>query len=183
MRGAPSVLPSIAVALTLVGCGFHPLYGEINGAPGAQAMFNTVYVPPIDLENGANNVGYEVRNYLLDLMQAKSRTEGALYDLKINLRDRNQPIAIQNQTVGALKEVQITRYNYTLIADYQLIERKNQKVLTKGTESSLSAYDVVASPYATLAAQTSAQANTAQEIAQELRLRLGIFFAQAALQK
>jgi hypothetical protein len=56
-------------------------------------------------------------------------------------------------------------------------------MLTKGTESSLSAYDVVASPYATLAAQKAAQANTAQDIAQELRLRLGIFFAQAPAAK
>ena len=166
-------------AIFLAACGFHPLYGQVSGRPGVAANFSTVYIPPIELESA----GYELRNDLLDGMQAKSRPEGALYDLKINLRDRNQPIAIQNQTVGALKEVEITRYNYTLIADYQLVERKTQKVLTRGTESSLSAYDVVASPYATVVAQKAAQANTAQDIAQDLRLRLGIFFTQTSAQK
>ena len=173
----PIVLAGIASSLA--GCGFHPLYGHIDNGPGVASNFSSVYIPPIELEDA----GYELRNDLLDAMQAKSLPQGALYDLKINLRDRTQPIAIQNQTVGALKEVQITRYNYTLIADYQLIERKTQKLLTKGTESSLSAYDVVTSPYATEVAQKTAQANTAQDIAQELRLRLGIFFAQASAQK
>jgi LPS-assembly lipoprotein len=173
----PIVLASAATLLAA--CGFHPLYGHSGGGPGVAANFSTVYIPPIELEGA----GYELRNDLLDGMQAKSVPQGTLYDLKINLRDRNQPIAIQNQTVGALKEVEITRYNYTLIADYQLIERKTQKILTKGTESSLSAYDVVASPYATVAAQKSAQANTAQDIAQDLQLRLGVFFAQAPAQK
>jgi LPS-assembly lipoprotein len=178
MKELPPILFAGAAAV-LAGCGFHPLYGHMDNGPGVAANFSTVYIPPIELEGA----GYELRNDLLDGMQSKSLPQGALYDLRINLRDRNQPIAIQNQTVGALKEVEITRYNYTLIADYQLIERKTQKVLTKGTESSLSAYDVVASPYATEAAQKAAQANTAQDIAQELRLRLGIFFAQATAQK
>lgn len=163
----------------LAGCGFHPLYAQPDKGVGVAANFSTVYIPPIELENA----GYELRNDLLDALQARSRPDGTRYDLKITLRDRNQPIAIQNQTVGALKEVEITRYNYTLIADYQLVDRKTQKVLTKGTESSLSAYDVVASPYATLVAQKTAQANTAQDIAQELRLRLGVFFAQANAQR
>ena len=66
------------------------------------------------------------------------------------------------------------------IAEYQLVDRKTRKLLTKGTESSLSAYNVVASPYATLMAEQTAQANTAQDIAQHLRIRLGVYFVQHA---
>lgn len=166
---------SALLALTTSACGFHPLYGEMNGKPGAASHFTQVYVPPIELENA----GYEVRNDLLDLTQAKSQPAGTLYDFRIVLRDRNQDIAVQNTQVGAVKEVEITRYNYTLIANYQLVERKTQKVLAKGTESSLSAYDVVANPYATLSAEQDAQAHTAQDIAQRLQLRLALFFARA----
>jgi LPS-assembly lipoprotein len=162
------------VAVAMSACGFHPLYGEIGGKPGSQARFATVYVPPIQLETA----GYELRNDLLDLLQAKDAPQGALYDLKVDLRDRNQAIAIQNETVNGVKEVELTRFNYTLIADYQLIDRKTQKVLTKGTESSLSAYDVVPSPYSTLVAQKDAQAKTAQDIAHQLQLRLAVFFVQ-----
>lgn len=165
------LLPAL---LALAACGFHPLYGKLNGKPGAASHFTQVYVPPIELENA----GYEVRNDLLDLTQAKSQPAGTLYDFRIVLRDRNQDIAVQNTQVGAVKEVEITRYNYTLIANYQLVDRKTQKVLAKGTESSLSAYDVVANPYATLTAQQDAQAHTARDIAQRLQLRLALFFAQ-----
>jgi LPS-assembly lipoprotein len=184
----------LAPAVTiLAGCGFHPLYGTIGSNPGAQVMFGSVYVPPIELENA----GYEMRNDLADLMQAKVRPDATtLYELQVSLTERRQPVAIQNVVVplsptvtctpgsspssGCLKEVDITRYNYTLTAHYQLVDRKTQKVLTKGTESSLSAYDVTASPYATLVAQQDVQARTAQDIAEHLRIRLGIYFAQAA---
>jgi LPS-assembly lipoprotein len=170
-----SALGACGLALALAACGFRPLYGKLdNGAPGGQAVFGSMYVPPIELENA----GYELRNDLVNLLQAKLTPAGALYDLKIDLRERNEPLAIQNEQVGNLKEVEITRYNYTLIANYQLVDRKTRKLLTKGTESSLSAYNVVASPYATLVAQQSAQADTAQDIAQQLRTRLGVYFVQ-----
>lgn len=172
--GAALVLLPAALALT--GCGFHPLYGDLNGKPGAASRFPLVYVPPIELENA----GYEVRNDLLDLTRAKSEPAGVLYDLRIVLRDRNQDIAVQNTQIGVVKEVEITRYNYTLIANYEIVDRKTQKVLYKGVESSLSAYDVVDNPYATLTAQQDAQAHTAQDIAEKLRLRLALFFAQQA---
>ncbi|MFL6690631.1 MAG: LPS assembly lipoprotein LptE [Alphaproteobacteria bacterium] len=174
MRAFAHAFTGVA-ALVLAGCGFRPLYGEIGNQPGSQARFASVYVPPIELEDA----GYRLRNDLLDILQAKGTPQDALYDLRVDLRDRNQAIAIQNETVNTIKEVEITRYNYTLIADYQLIDRKTQKVVTKGMESSLSAYDVVPSPYATLVAQQDAQAKTALDIAHQLQLRLAIFFAQS----
>lgn len=184
------LLISALVVTTASACGFRPLYGTMGSNPGAQVMFSSIYVPPIELETA----GYELRNDLADLMQAKVRPDaGTRYELQVTLTDRRQPIAIQNvevplnpQTtcstagVKCLKEVDITRYNYTLTAKYQLVDRKTQKVLTNGTESSLSAYDVMASPYATLVAQQDVQARTAQDIAEHLRIRLGIYFAQAA---
>jgi len=169
------ILVSALVVTTTSACGFHPLYGDIGDKPGATSKFGFVYVPPIQLET----VGYELRNDLLDDMQAAVDPQNALYELKVNLREKNDAIAIQNTQVGALKEVEITRYNYTLICNYQLVDRKTLKVLTKGTESSLSGYDVVESPYATQVAKESAQTHTAADISQHLRLRLAVYFSGA----
>ena len=165
-----------AVALALAACGFHPLYGQMGGSHGASGIFNSVYVQPIDLEY----VGYELRNDLVDDFQGSDMPDKAAYELKVSLHERNEPIAIQNQTVGTLQEVELTRYNYTLTATYQLIDRKTEKVITKGTESSLSAYDVVQSPYSTLVAKQQAQSRTAADISQQLRLRLAVYLAQHA---
>ena len=79
---------------------------------------------------------------------------------------------------GVPNQDNVDIYNYTLTADYQLVERRTQKVLTKGTESSLSAYDVVANPYATQVAKEDAQARTAQDIAQELKIKIAVYLAQ-----
>lgn len=171
---AVHLLAIIGCPIFLAGCGFHPLYGRTETGPGGQAVFSAVYIPPI----AAERVGYLLRNDLIDDFQASAAYGDAVYELRVVLQERNQPIAIQNTTVGVLKEVDITRYNYTLIANYQLVERKTQKIITKGTESSLSAYDVVASPYATLVAQHDAQARTAEDISQQLRLKLAVFFVQ-----
>jgi LPS-assembly lipoprotein len=174
MKRGLAALAVCSISLALSACGFRPLYGKIGNGPGAQAVFSSVYVAPITLEDA----GYELRNDLLDALQGKPEPAGALYDLRISAHDKNAPIAIQNEQVGLLKEVEITRYNYTLTAEYQLVDRKTQKVLTKGSESSLSAYDVVANPYSTQVAKEDAQARTAEDIAQQLRIRIAVFLAQ-----
>jgi LPS-assembly lipoprotein len=163
-----------AAALLLAACGFHPLYGTMSNGKSAGTTFAAIYVPPIELERA----GYELRNDLLDDLQARSTPAGADYDLTIALRDRNQSIAITNNQVGNLKEVEITRWNYTLIANYELVDRKTRKVLSKGQVTSLSGYDVVQSPYATEVALRNAQASTAEDVSQQLRLRLAVYFNQ-----
>ena len=176
MKQASFIAFLIAAATVTGACGFHPLYGEIGNAPGGQAIFNTVYIQPIALEN----VGYELRNDLIDDFQGRAAPDGALYELKVALHERNEPIAIQNQLVGTLREVELTRFNYTLTANYQLIDHRTKAVIAKGSESSLSAYDVVASPYATLVAKEQAQAQTAADISQQLRIRLAVYLVQHA---
>jgi LPS-assembly lipoprotein len=169
----PVAFTTVCVAaLLLAGCGFHPLYGTMSNGKSAGTSFTAIYVPPIDLER----TGYELRNDLLDDLQAKANATGAAFDLNITARDRNQSIAITNNQVGSLKEVEITRWNYTLIANYQLVDRKTRKVLSKGQVTSLSGYDVLQSPYATEVALRNAQTTTAEDISQQLRLRLAVYF-------
>ena len=161
------------LALALSACGFRPLFGRFGANPGAQQIFASVYVEPIELERA----GYELRNTMIDLLEARAKPETATYRLQISLREAREGAAVQNQVVGGLNESTITRYNYTLIADYVLTDRKGG-VVTKGTETTLSAYNVVSSPYATQVAQQDAQRRAADDIAYRLRTDLGVFFAQ-----
>src|SRR5256885_11742693 len=79
-------LISALVVSTSGACGFHPLYGKLGNGPGVQAVFSSVYVAPIELERA----GYELRNDLIDALQAKAEPAGALYDLRITARDRSR---------------------------------------------------------------------------------------------
>jgi LPS-assembly lipoprotein len=116
--------------------------------------------------------GYELRNTMIDLLGSDGRSGGKAYHLKMTLGEVAQDVAQQNDAT-------ITRYNDTLTVKYVLTDA-NGKVLTHGEKTSLSAYNVVTSPYSTLVAQQDADKRAAEDIAQRIRIDLGIYFDQVA---
>ena len=153
-------LAAIAGCLLLAGCGFHPMYGQ-SLAP----QLSSIYVEPI-----AERDGYELRNTLIDLLQSDGEAAGKAYRLKIILNETSQGIALQNDAT-------ITRYNNTLDARYTLSDARGN-VLTTGSQTELSAYNVVKSPYATLVAEQDASKRAAQDVAERIHLDLGVWFRQ-----
>ena len=95
---------------------------------------------------------------------------GKAYRLKITLSEAQQGIALQNDAT-------ITRYNNTLDAHYTLSDARGD-VLTTGEQKELSAYNVVQSPYATLAAEQDSSKRAAQDVAERIHLDLGVWFRQ-----
>jgi LPS-assembly lipoprotein len=163
---------TLAVTLFLAACGFHPLYGSTASTPGGAEIFANIYVEPIDA-----NAGFELRNTLIDLLDASGRRTGQQrYALKVTLLDQLQGAALQNDAT-------ITRYNYTLTANYVLTDATNGNTVTSGQVSSLTAYNVVASPYATLIAQKDAQKRASEELAERIRIDLGVYFARGVKSK
>jgi LPS-assembly lipoprotein len=146
---------------TVTACGFHPLYGRGGASP---AIMASIYVDPIQ-----DRTGYELRNSLIDLFNSGGG-RSKRYRLKVRLADQRKGIALQNDAT-------ITRYNYLLDADYELIDSTG-KIVTSGHQSTLTAYNVVSSPYATLTARQDAQKRAAQDLAQRIQLDLGVFFAR-----
>ena len=165
------LLVAAGLALALSGCGFRPLYGTYGANPGAQRIFTSIYVRPIPLEGA----GYQLRDSLMDLLQASPSPATAVYQLNIDLHERREGVAVD-------PNASITRYNYTLEAQYTLIDVRTAKVVTRGTQSTLSAYDVMpssaTSAYSTLMARQDAQKRAAEDIAARIRLDLGVYFAQ-----
>jgi LPS-assembly lipoprotein len=155
--------------VALAGCGFHPLYADRGPEAGGQRVFHSIYVEPIDGEVA----GYEVRNSLIDLLHGTSRPEEAEYRLSITIRQIIQGIAIQN-------DASITRYNYSLEADYDLTDRKTGKTIKTGSESTIAPYDVVASPYATEVAEHNAQKSGAHDLASRIQVELAAYFSHDA---
>lgn len=157
----------VACALGTAGCGFHPLFAREGASAGGQQAFNSIFVDPV----GGGRAGYELRDSLIDLVRGTSRPDQALYRLKVVMKQSVEGTAVQTNGY-------ITRYTYTMGADYQLTNARTGAELTKGSESTFSGYDVVASPYATLVAQQDAQKFGAHEIADRIRIDLGVYFAR-----
>jgi LPS-assembly lipoprotein len=160
---------SFAVVLLLAafagGCGFHPLYGSSETA--ARQVFASIYVDQI----AGENVGYELRNSLIGSLQGAAKPTEALYRLKVTVDQYLQGIAVENNAA-------VSRFNYTLDVNYELSDIHTNKILKSGQERTLSAYDVVTSPYATLVAQQDAQKRGAEEIATRIGIELSAYFAK-----
>ncbi len=154
------IVAALMLAFMLAGCGFHPLYGA-----GLAPQLATIYVDPM-----AERDGYELRNTLIDLLGSNGRQAGKAYHLTITLKEGKEGVALQNDAT-------ITRYNDTIAASYVLTDL-NGKPVTQGSQTSLSAYNVANSPYATLEAQQDADKRAAQDIAERIRLDLAAFFRQ-----
>ena len=157
----------IAIGLALGGCGFHPLYGGMNGE--MNATLSSIYVEPVP-----DRIGYELRSTMIDLLDGPGSAGGASYRLRLTLNETTQGIALQNDAT-------ITRYNDRLTVTYELTDPAG-KVMTNGTETGLSAYNVLPSSasanYGTLAAQQDADKRAAQDIAERIRLDLNVYFAK-----
>lgn len=174
-------LARIGLGLTLgvivSGCGFHPLYatpGMPNGA--MQASLRSIYVEPVP-----ERLGYQLRTRLTDLLDGKSEAAGARYVLRIVMTTQSEAIGVQSQTTNTgVTQTAITRYNDKVTAEYDLIDTKTNQVATHGVETGLTSYNVLSSPYSTLAVQQDADRRAAEDIADRIRVDLAVWFAQQA---
>ena len=152
-------IAAIAMCVLLAGCGFTPLYGGGKVAP----QLSSIYVEPIAERNG-----YELRTRLIELLNSDGVLAGKRYRLKITMTESSQGVALQNDAT-------ITRYNNRMQAKYVLSDAGGTLV-TQGTQSELSSYNVVQSPYATLAGEQDSGKRAAQDMAERIRLELGVWF-------
>jgi LPS-assembly lipoprotein len=170
MRAARAI-GVLGLALGLLGCGFHPLFATPHGS--VRGDFGSIYVEPIP-----DRLGYELRNSLIDVLDARAQSAGAAYRLRLTLSEKSDAVGVQSQTVGTVTQTAITRYNDRLSVAYELTDAATGAVITSGVETGLSAYNVLSSPYATLAVQQDAARRAADDIADRIRIDLAVFFSQ-----
>jgi LPS-assembly lipoprotein len=152
------VLLIASACLAVAGCGFHPLYGG-----RLQPQLASIYVEPLGERDG-----YELRNQLIDLLGSDGREAGKAYRLKLTLNQISNGVTLQNDAT-------ITRYNDTITATYVLTDVKGTEI-TRGSQTSLSSFNVSSSPYSTLAVQQDSDRRAADDLADRIRMDLGAFF-------
>lgn len=155
-------------AIVLPGCGFQPLYADNN--VGVTSTLSTIFVEPIP-----DRVGYELRNDLLDRLDASSSAANARYRLRLYLTELEEPVVFQPNT-------SITRYNYTVTAHYDLVPKDGTAPVKSGEVTAFAAYNAAAAPYlySTVAAQREARNRAATDIAERIRVELAVFLRLVA---
>ena len=152
---------AFAVLLTLTGCGLQPMYS--GGGNGAVAQgLAAVDVTPIE-----GRAGWLVRNALQERLAQSGSTATPRYRLDVLLDDKLEGL-------GLLTDETVGRERRTLRARYQLVDLSTGDIVVDATAGSDAGIDVVASEYATIAAEQTALENLAVEVADRIVVRLNL---------
>jgi LPS-assembly lipoprotein len=158
----------LALAGTLGGCGFRPMYGGAGAAddPGIRERLAAIEIRGLD-----GRLGQILRNELLDQLNPVGTQASARYFLPVQLRRIAAALGIQLDNT-------VTRYNLILIARFQLRERDSRSVLYQSIVRREASYNVSQQPFADLIAEQDAERRAARELSQDIRTRLAVHFAR-----
>ena len=163
------IAAALALALLLPACGLRPLYAGGGSGPVAQSL-RSVQVAPIQ-----GRAGWLVRTALQDRLGAVPGS-GARYRLEVELDDDITGFGIRSDDA-------VTRERRTLRARYRLVEVGKGTVVLDATAGSDAGIDVVASEYATVAAEQTALERLSKEVADQIVTRLALYASRTGAGK
>lgn len=155
----------VAVALSLSGCGLHPLY--YGGSSGTvAASLRDIEVGPME-----GKAGWLMTSALRDRLHAGAGRPR--YRLDVTLDD-------QIIGLGVRRDDSVSRERRTLRARYQLVALDSGTVVLDATAGSDAGIDVVNSEYASIAAENTALERLSEIVADQMVARLAIYAQRTA---
>ncbi|MDF1791992.1 MAG: LPS assembly lipoprotein LptE [Thalassobaculaceae bacterium] len=164
-----AVLAVLLAGGTLSGCGFQPLYAK-------RTTESTVYnqgFPLVDVAPINDRLGQILHNELLDRINPRGVARSPLYRLEVSAAERRSDIVI-------LRDSTATFAKFIVEAKWRLVDRETNEVLTRGNNQRTSSFSISSSEYAILQAEKDARQRAATELAEDIRLRLALYFQRMA---
>lgn len=152
----------------LGGCVVRPLYGTAASDDRAADDLAATAIRPI-----SSRSGQQLHNALRDMLNPRGQPAGARYDLAVGLQESLRESGLRRTETS-------TRGTLTLRADYRLTDRDDGRLLTSGRAQSIVGYNLVDSGYANHVSAEDARERGLRELAQEIRRRLALHFAEAS---
>ncbi len=149
----------VCLSVPLAGCALQPIYA------GGSSGYVASELAAIDVPAIPGREGWLVRNALNDRLGRGNNSGNSQYRLDVVLDD-------QLEGLGLLTDDTIGRQRRILRARYQLIDVSTDTILIDATAGSDAGIDVVGSEYATIAAEQTALENLAQEVADQIVVRI-----------
>ncbi|MEN3346694.1 MAG: LPS-assembly lipoprotein [Bradyrhizobium sp.] len=175
IRIAARLVAVAALAALTAGC-FQPMYAEhTDGTPGLREKLLGVEIPPVDKPNASREarVGVEIRNALAFKLYGNATGMPPTHKLVLRFNSGRSSLMIDQNTGLPTSE------NYSVDAQFNLIEIASNKSVMTGTTFSRVSYDMPGSyqRFARARAFRDAEDRAAQEIADNIQTRLASFFA------
>ncbi len=174
VRIAARLAAVVLLAALTAGC-FQPMYAEhTDGTPGLREKLLGVDLPPIDKPNASREarVGVAIRNALAFKLYGSATGMPPTHRLEIRFTSNRSSLMVSTATGLPTSE------NYSIDAQYNLIEIASNKSVMTGSSFARVSYDMPGSyqRFARSRALRDAEDRAAQEIAEKIQTRLAAFF-------
>ena len=148
----------------LAGCGFQPLHAKRTATTAANQGFPSVSIGLIP-----DRLGQVLRNELSDRINPRGVSATPRYRLEVSAREQRSDIVI-------LRDSTATFAKFVVEAKWTLVDLETGAPAARGTNQRTSSFSISSSEFATLSAESDARQRAATELAEDIRLRLALFF-------
>lgn len=163
------ILAAMMAAGMLSGCGFQPLYAK---RPTETTVYNQGF-PQVDVGAINDRLGQILRNELVDRINPRGVARTPTYRLDVSAKERRSDIVI-------LRDSTATFAKFIVEVKWRLIDLETGEAVTKGAHQRTSSFSISSSEYAILQAEKDARQRAATELAEDIRLRLALYFQRTA---
>lgn len=119
-----------------------------------------------------NRDGQQLHNFLRDNLNPKGQPLDPAYRLQVELAQRVEQLAFRQDETA-------TRANIILNSSFVLRDAEDGRVLYSGRVSAINGYNILDDPYPTDIAAQAALRRGLRELAQDIKLRLAVYFQTA----
>ena len=154
----------LVLVLAVSGCGFRPLYKK--GDQTTVADFQTIWIDTI-----SERRGQILHNLLRDRINPYGQPTAPRYRLVVSLSETNTGLSPRPDGTHA-------RSSQAMTAQFRLVDLSSGVVVLTGRAGGRNAYDALTNEYSVMVSRDTARIRTLSWIADDIRLKLGVFFAQ-----
>ena len=151
----------------LGGCGFHPLYGADPD------RVSTAALESIDITPIPDRQGQIIYNFLRDELNPQGRPAQPRYILDVGLTNRTDELAVRSDQTA-------TRIDLTIIATYKLHAIDSETPVLTGVSRSITSFNIVSSPYATMTSKEDAERRAGRQISEDIHNRIATYLLSAS---
>ena len=161
---SPMAVLAVGLAVGLAGCGFRPLYADRPEGTGVANEITSVRIAPI-----RDRAGQVLRNELIDRLNPKGEPADPRFSLETS-------VSAAELKLGLRKDETATRTSIRFRSTFRLRDNGSGAIVYSSRASSVAAYNIVDSEYATMAAKRAARRRGLILIADSIALRLAAYF-------
>ncbi|SNY90529.1 LPS-assembly lipoprotein [Cohaesibacter sp. ES.047] len=165
--GSLSLVACLGLGLALSACQVRPLYST---APTITDQSLSAELASVQIEPANNRVEQEIRNHLIFAFTGGGEAATPAYRLDIALKNTNNSFDIENGT-GLAKTTRVS-----LTATYKLIKIADGTIATTGSSFFTASFARSTQRFANDRALRDAENRAAQQVANDIQLRLSTYF-------